>query len=1196
MASILRSSKFVRYIAGFAKNIVVNTPREFDGSFVIANTTPCICGVLPRFSNFATQSSTLTDQNLESSLRRIDQDVRKSGRISRRDIEDVLEEIRNARSATSSQSLLVIRCCGNLVPEELPETRTKLVQEIWNTLNRLNVSMDISHYNALLRVYLENEYSFLPVEFLSELESKGIEPNRVTYQRLIAKYCQDGDIEGATKILEYMREKQIAVNENVFNALIIGHSKSGDMDSAQGIINVMTQAGLEPSADTYTTLLCGYANKGDIETMMKIIGECETQEIFLLDKDYLDIIFSLAINGHTGHIPAVLNKVRKAVGYNQDAINVILRLINKGYEDAAFLILKSMPRATRDDGTPVPTGNFFIRQLVRANRPLEKILEFCAKIEKEGMYENPLLLATETSLQIGNEHLVYPLLENLRDWGIKIRQHFFWPLIIAKADDPTGQEIIAVLRKMQEYHIVPNSETLREYVIPNLNGNSSEILALLREGNISVGNAASSLVVSLLYKNELGEAEAIATRVQAYYKPDLIRRPLTSAFYKTGDIKSYISILRTVYENIDRKVSTLSTEADQEADEFSDTTDKSELVGSFVLDLATNQRKFADSINEVLEELVNHGLSISGRAAEKIEEKLGEKMTDEISDLLGKLTSGELTPTPLQRKPPSYVPSHQMNVSQLERLIENLTLKNQDTKGLKRQLLTLYYRAKDLEKTEKLIEDMRQSQFLFTSGIYAQLLDLYAYHDNVEKAVEYYRKIKECEKDNFALDDMKTIRLAHILAKNDRLEEAVTILENTPRDKIPEERIFAYNALIWRFLNSMAEKGQVDELNRVFDTLLKKEYIVANNVLLGPLIKVHIVRKELDKALEKFEWCVNQYKVTPWKNDLACHLIQLEDAEKLQKLTDLSTKVHGEVNSLYDLVFAFVECGRIRQARKILETPGLQNRPQRISSVCERYRQEGHVKSLEGLKDATKDLNHIDRSDIYQQLLLSYMKQEDADKALGLWMQMQEEDLAPTDSFLSTLGEFLQKRGLEVPFVIPEDATKTTESPTLQISPQAIFRQNLRAGRTDEALKIKNSTKDPISTNDLSQLIEKLLQSDRLKEASQVCLDILNRGNFPVNRVFRFLLNKLASNGDVETLSLIGSKIGSDDKKLVSFDNRICHANVMAGRAKDYLDKLEKDVDEAGPEDMKLLSEAFPRGGAYGVLEKCPELEQQYRA
>lgn len=191
---------------------------------ILRNSRTEICCV---FRSLATQVSFQPDQNLEKRLKNLDQDVKRSGRISRRDIEDVLEEIRNCRSATSSQSLLVIRCCGNLVPEELPEVRTRLVQEIWNTLNKLNIPMDISHYNALLRVYLENEYKFSPTDFLAELEAKGIEPNRVTYQRLIARYCQDGDIEGATRILEFMREKQMAVNENVFNALIVGHSKTG---------------------------------------------------------------------------------------------------------------------------------------------------------------------------------------------------------------------------------------------------------------------------------------------------------------------------------------------------------------------------------------------------------------------------------------------------------------------------------------------------------------------------------------------------------------------------------------------------------------------------------------------------------------------------------------------------------------------------------------------------------------------------------------------------------------------------------------------------------------------------------------------------------------------------------------------------------------------------------------------------------
>lgn len=76
---------------------------------------------------------------------------------------------------------------------------------------------------------------------------------------------------------------------------------------------------------------------------------------------------------------------------------------------------------------------------------------------------------------------------------------------------------------------------------------------------------------------------------------------------------------------------------------------------------------------------------------------------------------------------------------------------------------------------------------------------------------------------------------------------------------------------------------------------------------------------DIKGALEKFEYCCKTYRCTPWKNELVLKFIEAEDATSLQILTDLSTTIHGEVNSLYDLMFAFIECGRVKQARKILE-------------------------------------------------------------------------------------------------------------------------------------------------------------------------------------------------------------------------------------------------------------------------------------
>lgn len=543
--------------------------------------------------------------------------------------------------------------------------------------------MDVSHYNALLRVYLENEHPFSPTEFLAEMDARGIEPNRVTYQRLIARYCHDGDIEGATKILEYMREKQMPVNENVFNALIFGHSQAGDMNSAQGILSVMAQAGLEPSADTYTTLLCGYARYGDINKIEEVINECEQKEVYLLDKDYLEVVYSLATNGHSQHVPNILSRVKKTIGYNQDAINFILRLINKGQDETAFAILETMVRSTRPDGSLMPVGNFFIRQLVKANRDVDTILSYCRKLEEQGLYERGLLLATEISLEQGKEQLAYKLLEHLKQEGLEIRQHFFWPLIIAKASDPTGKGIVEVLQRMQTFDLIPNHETLRDWVLPNLQGKSSEVLSLLRDANVSLGSSACGLVCNLLIKNEIAEAATIASSVNAYYVPELIKRPLTNALYATQDVNSYITILRQVYENLKR----VSSYTDSQETAL----DGPSVIGSFLIDLCQARRNYIELIPKVLEALVEHGLSVNTSCAEWLENRLGEQMTDHISDLLGRLTSGELTPVPLSKRP-SYTPYHQMNVDQLEKLVQNLESKGVETTGYKRRLLTLYHR------------------------------------------------------------------------------------------------------------------------------------------------------------------------------------------------------------------------------------------------------------------------------------------------------------------------------------------------------------------------------------------------------------------------------------------------------------------------------------------------------------------------
>ncbi|XP_029714531.2 leucine-rich PPR motif-containing protein, mitochondrial [Aedes albopictus] len=1214
MASILRSSKFVRYFAGFARNIVFNTVRETEGSLL--QHSQCLCG--NSVSGFASTAAS-SSQGLDRSLKRLDEDVRRSGRISRRDLEDVLEEIRMNRSATSAQSLLVIRCCGNLVPEELPEVRTALVQEIWKTLNNLNVAMDVSHFNALLRVYLDNEHPFSPTDFLADLKAKGIEPNRVTYQRLISRYCQEGDIDGATKILEYMREKQLPVNEYVFNALIMGHSQADDLESATGILAVMSQAGLQPSADTYTTLLCGYARKGNVDYILKTLETCEQREIYLLDKDLLEIIYSLATNGHAEKIDPLIAKIRKQAGFNQDAVNVILRLINRGQEDAAFKVLKTMPRATKNDGELANTGGFLVKQLIKAKRPIGKILSICEELTSSGMNSNAYLIALETALKNGIVDSAYALLKALNEQNHPVRQHYFWPLLCAN-DQPRPEGVLNVIRTMiQEFNVQPSSETIREYAIPNMGmNNHEEVIQLLRSVGISSAVASSGCVFVALENNNLKDAANIASRYKAFYSPGVYRKPLTSALAQSQDFNSYIRFTRHLYDNL------LRLNAKEEMNEQAGESETSlpniqaEVLGSLIYDVAVVfKNKRVEALEKVLSGFVSQGLSISNSQAERIQEKLGAEMTTEISTMLSKLAAGDLEPVQLESMGQrTKTPTSNLSVPQLERLIANLQERGENANSLKNQLIRNVIRANDVAKTEEILARLEEDSYVVPPGVYAQVIELYANSGKVEESFALLEKVK-AKLPDFELDDTKIVRLAQALLNQDRFDDALKFIatNKATTDRTEKEVDFNYNSACWRLLNTLAEKGQSEEVNKLFQQLLDNGYITVQNIFLGSLIKVHIVKNDVQTAIAVFEEICQKYRTTPWKAELTCRLIQAEDATNLQRLTDLSTEVHGEVNSLYDLVFAFVDCGRIRQARKILETPGLRSRGQRIESACERYHVEGKTQSLEGLMEATKDLNHIDRSAIYHKLLKSYINDKQPEKALGLWTKMQEEDQTPTDEFLVELSNFLKANGYEVPFVAPNASpvkkaiqaapkTKQTETKPVDVKKSVSptlkeFKAASKAGDADRLLaaREKLTEGDKLNLTEQSMVVEALVNRDRLNEASKLVLKMLEQNLHPIPRIFKYFLNKLAASGDLSTFERIGGMISDEVKRLISFDNRLCHAHIAGGNVEQYMKKLEATANAIKTkEEAEIAAKHFPIGGASGILTKHPEMHDRYKA
>ncbi|KAF4016265.1 hypothetical protein G4228_008102 [Cervus hanglu yarkandensis] len=233
-------------------------------------------------------------------LMRLDNSVRRTGRIPKTLLQKVFDNTCHSGSPGGNQALLLLRSCGSLLPELKLSERTEFAHKIWDELQKLGTVYDVSHYNALLKVYLQNEHKFSPTDFLAKMEKANIQPNRVTYQRLIAAYCNMGDIEGAR-----------------------------DMENAENILTVMKEAGIEPGPDTYLALLNAYAEKGDIDHVKQTLEKVEKSDLYLMDRDLLQIILSFSKAGYPQYVPEILEKITYERRYIPDLAKVLMKALKE---------------------------------------------------------------------------------------------------------------------------------------------------------------------------------------------------------------------------------------------------------------------------------------------------------------------------------------------------------------------------------------------------------------------------------------------------------------------------------------------------------------------------------------------------------------------------------------------------------------------------------------------------------------------------------------------------------------------------------------------------------------------------------------------------------------------------------------------------------------------------------------------------
>ncbi|XP_070590637.1 leucine-rich PPR motif-containing protein, mitochondrial [Erythrolamprus reginae] len=1011
-------------------------------------------------------------QFFDWAFNKMDNSIRRHGCITKSLITDIFHDACKTGFPNGNQALLLLRSCGSLLPELPPDERTALAHNMWTKLKSAGVVFDISHYNALLKVYLQNEYDFSPDEFLAKMEEANVEPNRVTYQRLIAAYCNKGDIDGSSKILNIMKSKDLPITELIFSALVTGHAKAGDMDNAINILSVMKDTKIEPGSETYLALLNAYAEKGNIKQIEEELKNIEKAEIYLSERDFMDVIFTLAKAGYPQYVQNVMEKLRFSKESIPDVKNLCLRLITFNLEDTAFEVLHSVFGALGlTCEKHITQCNFFLQHCINMETPLAKLKYFCSELKASNLHPSPLLSSLSFALEAKKTVLAIDIMKTIKEEGLHLKPHYFWPLLAQQQEKKNTEGVINILKTMDELGVEPNIDTYLFYVFTNLDSVEPTRKMIQEKGN--------SLKTNRFLAAEIRH-EAVHGRLDKVYQllssPNIwttdrshIRNSLMVGFRRSSDVDLWNKITELLYME--------EQKAEQET----------ENIGRFLYSLIDNMtdseiQDKEEQLRQYFHQLQKMNITILPAYYKGIRKLLIEY---NVPNLIKSLTTHNF-----------------------EETLQHLKAENKPIGDTLKNYIFVLCSEKNMQKALAIKAKYESDMNVVC---YGALIRLCCQNDNVEEAMnlkeEFCRKVS-----SGVLETNAYTELIKILVKCERLDDAINILK-----EMKEKNVCVKDSAVtqcYRILNSVALKGEVEKVNQLHEAMVDLLLPQSTVKVCSPLVTVHLQRGDLLTAVEVLLDCYKKYGGLPKLHEVLCGLIEKGDTETVQKVFDFLTEEKKQMGMMYDLFFAFLATGKYKEAKKIIETPGLRAKSERLDWFASRCIENNNGESLEAMITLTQNLFDCDRDKMYYSLLLLCQKNNDLEKAESVWTKMQEENIVPRSRTLHLLGQIFKANNQKIPFSVPENWYEQ-EDDSVAIGftslPEQINQVNekidqfCRSGRHTEAYGLFLMAKDiALNVNCYNNLIKALLSHGFLTEAMEV-----KKG--AENHIKGFVLNDAAS-------------------------------------------------------------------------------------
>lgn len=943
-------------------------------------------------------------------------------------LKDVMAAMQNLRAAAESKKQVVgpsaagllLKCTGKALTDVPRAERAQMSAEMWNLLHRTGLSLDTSHYNMLLSVKLMNEEKFSPTEFLSSMESKGVAPNKATFELLVANFCRMGDMNGAMEILSYMKEAEMLLDHFIFHSLIMGHCVVGDYAAAQETVETMSAMGLDVGAATHLSHLIGMVKGGAAweEVKVEFQKALDKGDISFDDESILKLMHELSRANKREGARELMNHLPRSTNYLNSIRNRLPPIIFDGDVDLAMEIYdeylelhgsQEEPKVGERELERRPhSGTFIFNALAKVEHPPERVIgmlkrhaptnstlptqmiEYCAVLDKVPYAkrlierikaEDDLELFTDSksvfqfaafARGMANDEAIR-LFANMVELGVDFNgikgiSKLVMPHL--SLDDPMD----TVVRIMKALERIPADRRAVSY--------------------LDLGNAA---IRQLLSRNDLESMHKALYCASRKGMVPLIMHwsfPLADSFCITGDTDTLVHFLTLADRPPSRQrrpdkikiFSVLKT------------------IHSRVPTFCPHKR--ADEVlSEVLDALKRKRIGLTENAGEELVEVVKDPaVKDLIVELQHLRKDSETYWTPNRREQARLAAARFSARANEGPYGPENTLETQSPSMINGDSANNSNQSSTNPATS-----MKMTETLLSTNKVDEAADLV--RSLVSKGFPQYMR-------TVSLICIEMIRLGQYGEVEQFLKDISW--KGVSEDLRGRERGHQ-NLHLHKVMECLATESKDAQLVAKFGSFLREaKFGIDQRTINSYVISAHVANQEYERAVAEFEDNIHIDGVHPWaRTPLSIALLEMGDEDGLRRVNDAISRKHGEGIGQYNLVLCFLILGRYSEARKALDSPGLVYRKFGAILICSELKFRKDTVALEKFVSATRNLPNCDRAFLYNELIEAHRNNGETDKLTEVLMQMQEEGVATSRKMRETISNTFLREGRADPFTDP---------------------------------------------------------------------------------------------------------------------------------------------------------------------------------